>query len=463
MRTNRGYRLHVVLALVLVGGGVAVGATSAAPQSSSCTHAEDFGAVPNDGVDDRDQLQAAINAAQAGPGCLEIGPGTFHATRKQTDGTASIPSLRISGTLALRGSGEGVTVLAMLGPGTCSGCEGFPNPTDWRLLDVTGTTDVSVSDLTLDGSQRTQTNEQTHLLQVNGPTQRVLIERVTFNLPVIGPNAGGDCIRLLGTHLNWVRNTTIRDTRGVDCDRSFIGIQRGLDGLVIERSESVKVGDQAIDFEPTGGPSFECQPIVKNVLMRDLTLRRATDKGLTVAVHGDGCAVAQNVTLTDSIVADGPVSILDAHDVTLSRLHLRSLPGDAAPTVLARKRIENLRVLDSVVERVVGSAPSHVVKISAQSGANPTDVLLSGVRIVQATPAPLVRTEGLARLVIVGAELAYTGAALDNRAVVVTGSSQAPAEAPVLVDTTVQGALAGVITTAGQVNGQPVLVRVTGP
>lgn len=452
----------LAVAFLVVAGGV-TGTAAAAPAATACVQAEDFGAVPNDGQDDRDQLQAAINAAQAGPGCLELGPGRFHATRRQTPGAASIPSLRITDTLVFRGAGQGVTVLAMLGPGTCSGCQGFPNPADWRLLDIAGATGVTVTGLTLDGAERTNTGEQTHLLQVNGPAEHTLIEHVTFNLPIIGPNAGGDCVRLLGTVTEWVRDTTIRDTLGVECDRSFVGIQRGVDGLVIERSESVRVDDQAIDFEPTGGSSFNCQPIVKNVLMRALTLRRATTQGLTVAIHGDGCAVAKNVTLTDSVVEDGTVSILDAHDVTLSRLNLRNLSGHPAPTVLARKRIVNLRILDSVIERRADAGQGQAIKVGAQSGAYPTDVLLSGVRVEQATPGALVLTEGLARLVVVGTQLVYTGPPVANHAVHVCGDATQPAESPVFVDTTVQGALAGVARMCGQFNGQPVLVRVTGP
>jgi hypothetical protein len=450
--------------LVVAGCVVAVGVSAAAPVAQGCTRAEDFGAGPNDGQDDRDQLQAAINAAQAGPHCLELGAGTFHATRRQTPGANSIASLRITAPLAFRGAGAGATVLAMLGPGTCSGCQGFPNPTDWRLLDVTGTTDVSVSDLTFDGSQRVNTIEQTHLLQVNGPTRHVVIERARFALPAHGPNSGGDCVRLLGTHTEWVRDTTIRDTVGVDCDRSFVGIQRGLDGVVIERSESVVVGDQAVDFEPTGGPSFECQPIVKNVLMRSLTLRRGTaaQGPTTVTITGDGCAVAKNVTLTESVVEDGAVLLFDTQDVTLSRLNLRTRPGFAAPAVLSRNRLQNLRILDSVIERVADSGPGNAIRIAGQPGAVPVDALLSGVKVVQATTDAPVQTQ-LSRLVIAGAQLVYTGPAQNEHAVVVTGNAEQPAEAPVLVDTTVSGQLAGAARVGGVFRGQPVLVRVTGP
>jgi hypothetical protein len=451
------YRKILLVPLLVFAGFVVMGTgvTAAAPASASCTHAEDFGAVPDDGQDDRVQLQAAIDAAQASTGCLELGPGTFHATRKPTAGVASIPSLRISDSLVFRGAGQGVTTLAMLGPSV--------NTADWWLLNVAGATDVTVTGLTLDGSQRTNTGEQTHLLQLIGPTQHVVVDHVSFNLPVIGPSTGGDCIRLLGTATDWVRDTTIRDTLGVDCDRSFVGLQRGVDGLVIERSESVKVGDQAIDFEPTGGEAFNCQPVIKNVFMRALTLRRAATQGLAVTIHGAGCAVAQNVTLTDSIVEDGTVSILDAADVTLSRLHLRSLPGDSEAAVVARKRVVNLRILDSVIERPIEAGTGASIRVGNQSGAYPQDVLVSGVRVEQATPGPLVATGGLKRLVIVNTQLVYTGPPVNNFAVLVCGDATQPAEQPVLIDTTIQGALAGAVQMCGQFTGPPVLVRVTGP
>jgi hypothetical protein len=456
--------LMVLAVLLSLPGMSPTAAGAAATAAAPCLRAEDFGAVANDAGDDRDALQAAIDAAQAGPRCLDLGAGTFRATRRQTPGAASIASLRITGGLALRGAGRGATVLAMAGPGTCSGCQSFPNPTDWRLVDVTGATGVSIADLTFDGSARTATNEQTHLLQLNGPTEHVVVERADFRLPVIGPNAGGDCIRLIGSATAWVRDTTIRDVTGLDCDRSFVGLQRGLDGVVIERSTSVRVGDQAIDFEPTGGSAFACQPIIRNVLMRQLVLRRATDRGVTVSIAGDGCAVTRGVLLTDSVVDDGGVFLADTQDVTLSGLTLRGLPTNAVPTVRASKRLVNFRILDSVIERAAaGPDPSLALSINGQNGANPTDALLSGVTVRQAAPGPLVRTEELARLVIVGSRFDYTGPPTTAAAVHVSGRGLQAVEPPVLVDTTVTGPLAAAARVAGQVNGTPVLVRVTGP
>jgi hypothetical protein len=460
----RALALVALATLAALGTGLAPARAAAEPLPGACLRAEDFGAHPNDDGDDRDQLQAAIDAAQAGPRCLVLGPGEFHATRRQTAGTRSIASLRITGPLSLRGAGQGVTSLGMFGPGTCTGCQGFPNPTDWNLLEVTaGATGVSINDLTLEGTQRTSGNEQTHLLQLTGPTQGVRVERVSFDLPVIGPSAGGDCIRLLGSHTAWVRDTTIRDVTGLDCDRSFVGFQRGVDGVLLERSRSIRVGDQAVDFEPTGGPVFECQPIVRNVTMRDLVLRRtATGQGdRTVTIHGDGCAVADNVTLADSIIEDGSVSVLDAHHLTLSGLHLRN--RTVTPTLLARKRIVGLQVRDSTIERVAGTGPGSAIVVTGQNGAFPTDVVVSGTHVIQATDGPLVRTEDARQLLVQEARLTYTGPPSDQFTVVVRSNGVTPVDAPVLIDTVIEGDLAGAARVAGPVNGQPVLIRVTGP
>lgn len=443
--------------MVLVVGGAmsvaVVGESGAAPPHLGCTKAATFGAVPDDGLDDRAALQAAIDAAQSGPHCLDLAAGTFHVTRRPDPGAVNIPSLRVTGTVALRGAGEhpGGTVLAMLGSGILPG---GTTPADWRLLDIAaGATGVLVSGLAFDGSQRVNTGEQTHLVQLTGPTTGVVIEHVRFRLPPLGGSTGGDCVRLLGTPVDWVRDTTIRDTVGEDCDRSFVGVQRGVDGLVVERSETVKVGDQAIDFEPTGGEAFNCTPIVKNVLMRNLVLRRDATRGTTVAIGGNGCAVADTVTLTDSIIEDGPVFIVDAHNVTLQRLRLRSPDGTAAPALHAIKRIVNLRVLDSTIER-------NGIQINGQNGADPTDVLLSGVRMTQDSPV-LVRTERLARLTVVGSEFTYTGTHTTDPAIVVRGFDDAPAEAAVVVDSRFVGPLGDPVRMNGVVRGQAVLVRVT--
>jgi hypothetical protein len=460
----RSGRLCVALVLVVAGGGVGVGAVSAAP-APSCVRAADHGALPDDGVDDRAQLQNAIDAAQDGPGCLELAAGRFHATRRP-GGTDAIGSLRITEALSVRGAGAGVTVLAMLGSGTCPGCAG---PQDWILLEIAGgATGVSVSGLSLDGSERTRTGEQTHLLQLTGPTRDVLVEHVAFTLPTMGRATGGDCVRLLGAlgaNPALVRDTTIREVRGLDCDRSFVSLQRGVDGLLVERSESVRVGDQAIDFEPTGGAN--CETLVRDVLMRQLTLRTGKTEGATVTIAGERCRIVDDVTLTDSVVEDGGVFVLNAHNVTLSRLHLRSVPAvrpdEPTPApLLARERIVNLRVLDSVIERVAASGPGAVVRISGQDEFRPTDMLLSGVRVVSATREPMIQATNLARLVIVDAELVHQGPAVDNAAVHVSAVPATPAESPRLTDTTVCGPLTEVITTRGQV-GEPVLVRVTGP
>jgi hypothetical protein len=147
---------------------------------------------------------------------------------------------------------------------------------------------------------------------------------------------------------------------------------------------------------------------------------------------------------------------------SVSRAPVDYLSGDTRAPGLARERIVNLRILDSVIERVAGSGPGAAIRISGQDAFRPTDALLSGVRVVSASPEPLIQTTNLARLAIADAELVYQGPPVATAAVHVAAEAATPAESPRLTDTTVCGPLAAVITTRGSV-GAPVLVRVTGP
>jgi hypothetical protein len=110
----------------------------------------------------------------------------------------------------------------------------------------------------------------------------------------------------------------------------------------------VRVGDQVIDVEPTGG--IGCASSPRNVFMRGLTLRRGTPTTRPCR----GC--------------------------------VRSVAGSPLPPLEAGERIANLRVLDSVIERVAGSGPGSAILLRGPEAARPADVLLSGVRVIRRRP-----------------------------------------------------------------------------
>lgn len=433
--------------LLLVACQPAPQATGAVALVDACVRPEDHGSVSDDGQDDRAPLQQALDVAIAGPGCLELGHGVYHATRRPDPGAAAIPSLTIRGPLRLQGQGS---TLAMLGSGIRPGESA---PADWTLLQVQAS-DVTITGVAFDGVARASTGEQTHLVQLRGPAERVTIERSSFDLPG-ERGSGGDCIRLFGEVDRRVRGVVLRDLRAPTCVRSAVGIQRGVHDVLVDRLETAQVHGQAIDGEPTGGPAFGCQPIVSGITIRDSILRRGADRGITVAIAGDGCAVADDVVITDSAIEDGGLDLVDVGQVTLSGLRIESArsPEDAAPALYAHRRVGSLIVRDTRIVRLAGSKLQPVVQVSAggQPDQRPVAAIFHRVVIEQPDPRAAIRVEGVRSLLVRDSQLVYRGAQLADWAVSGT------VESMTLADVTLAGPWRGVASPSA---GQPVLVRV---
>jgi hypothetical protein len=363
-----------------------------------------FGAVSNDNLDDRLAFQAAVDAAIAAQGEVCVGPGNWDLETDRTAGVNFIGSIRVAGAngLVIRGTGP-ATRLRMLGSG---------DNADWRLIDIReGSANVRIADLWLDGSRRSQTEEQTHLLHLNGPVTGVTVERVWFDLPRIAGEGGGDCIRLLGGAGAEVNNVILRQLTGVRCDRSFVGVQRGVRRVLLQDSTSVEVGDQSIDFEPTGGLGVSDIWIIGNKLARGPDAQGA----YTVAIGGDGAAVAQRVLLASTLVADGGVHVIDTQDVTLSDVVVTGRPGFLSLHI--RKRAQRINIVRSTFIRPAGAPDGPAVSIHHQSDQAPTSVTIDNSVIVQNAESTTVNIESLQAFTLTDSLLSYRGPATATTAV----------------------------------------------
>ncbi len=187
-------------------------------------------ALPNDRMDDRPAIQEALT----NNGCVRLGPGRY--TLARPSGRLPVLGL-ISRGASLRGSGP-ATVLEFTGS----------SAGDWRGIQITGD-DAVLADLSLDASQLSIADEQSHVVEVLG-AERALLTGLHLRHPA-RPVPNGDCIRLLGEETNKV-SALITNNYFLDCDRSGIGIQRGVYGLRISGNTFYKSGDQDIDMEMTG-------------------------------------------------------------------------------------------------------------------------------------------------------------------------------------------------------------------
>lgn len=233
---------------------IAVAACGQRRTTGSCVDPAAYGAIPDDGVSDRDAFQRALELAEDSTLC--IGPGRWTMTRAKI-GTYN----RFA---ALSTHGHGVTIA---GAGTATVLElvGDQGAGAVSVISVdAGASGIVIRDLTIDTTGATNTDEQTHAIATSGncsaalgtcrPITGLTITRIAFVHPrASGGTRKGDCIRLLGNTVGTaVSGVVITDITAAVCARAFVELQRGLTQVAITNNHTQYCGDQCIDSEPTG-------------------------------------------------------------------------------------------------------------------------------------------------------------------------------------------------------------------
>lgn len=341
---------------------------------ASCLDPVAYGAVPDDHRDDAAAFQRAVDQAIAASAEVCIGPGVWNLERV----AGQIGSVRVTGgPVTLRGAGSS-TVLRMSGPG---------HRGDWRALRFQDAHEVVIRDLTIDALEATDTEEQTHLIELAPGTHDVVIANVTLG-PMrradqrIGQGAGGDCLRMLGEIGREVAKVTIVDSRFVDCDRSGIAFQRALHDITLVRNTITGSGDTAIDFEPTGAGAIE------DVTMVDLVIDhpRLAQSVFAIALAGIGQDLASRVLIDRAEIQGGGVSMLNVADVEIADSVITSHPqaGEQA-TISVIRRGTNIRLARNTIARAASAGPGFVIRASHNNGAVPHGLTIEGNTIEQAT------------------------------------------------------------------------------
>ncbi|HKE19413.1 MAG TPA: hypothetical protein VKB80_31265 [Kofleriaceae bacterium] len=344
-----------------------------------------FGALPDDGADDRAGLQAAVQAAcDAGGGIVRLQAGLYELSANPQPGASKLESLAIRCS-NVRLTGEGIsTVLQATGDGGAG---------DWNLVQIrTSPTDpqpvrnIEIDNLLLSGSGAWNTDEQTHLLEIGvGPVESVSLHHLWFYHPVrqkqdlSGNERGGDCIRIMGGPDKAVRFTQITDSQFLDCDRSSIGFQREVYDTIIDSNVFLTVGDQHIDQEPTGEGALGRMVVSNNLFM-------------------GGTQGAHSVTLTGNSIAEPSSEIIFSHNVLFGRglallnvqravvsdnvIVARIATGEGV--IQARKANVDVILRGNHIERAAGSEPGPVVSVVPHNTGFPSRWKIEGNQLVSA-------------------------------------------------------------------------------
>ncbi|MBA3818754.1 MAG: right-handed parallel beta-helix repeat-containing protein [Deltaproteobacteria bacterium] len=376
-----------LLLLGLLGTASVLGACCRSSKQVAVARAEclsplSYGAVVNDGRDDRAAIQSAIDAASTAGIDVCLPRGDLHVGRRE----GAISSLQLAGTkTSIRGEGDRSRLVMLDQPSD-------NDDRDWWVLEVTGTKHV-VADFSMEGTARGVTNEQTHLIQVLGPAREITLERLTLALPVQTISKGGDCIRMLGEPDARVEGVTISDVRGESCARSFIAFQRFVSKVLIDRVRSVEIGGGAIDMEPTGDGAIHDVTIRRSDFRRGSVARG----GWTIALAGSQTVHSEQLVLEDCVIEAG-IWVYRVKGATIQYNKLHGGPQDRG-MIKVVKDSEHVLIENNLIERD-GDA-GNGVEISSHNGKWPRDIVIRNNEIVLRTDGAPIHGEPVEGIEIV--------------------------------------------------------------
>ena len=396
-RTKRWGLLVAAIAVLSAGTAVAVHAAAvpkAGSGSGGCFDPAAFGAVPDDGVDDRVAIQAAIDAATtAGGGTVCVGSGRWRVSRAPVGSYDRFAALSTHGAhVTFSGTGPG-TVLELVGDQQAGAVAVIS-------LDP-GASDVSVQRLTIDTSAATNTDEQTHAIAIgsgvctvaNGtcslPVTDVTVRDVVFKHPSTPGVRKGDCIRLLGgTPATAVKRVTIAGGSFISCARSGIGVQRNVFSLaVLGNHFGEQIGDTAFDGEATGGDWDDGLRLEGNSF---------ADSTVTFSAS---LTSYRNATITGNTFSGKGLSLYRTQDVVVANNTFDVTALSGAGVIDSQNVATGDKIAGNIIRRHGVSGPA--IRVTPHSGGIPAQVTITGNTIAAESQA-MIETADKAGLFIQG-------------------------------------------------------------
>jgi hypothetical protein len=403
-------RRTIVLSVLATALTVAASGVLAAtgPNAAGCFNPADFGASPVPNVDSRPGAQAAIDAAvAAGGGRVCFGAGRWRLSRA--------PAGSYNRFAALSTHGAHVEI-AGAGPGTVLEVAGDQGAGDlWVVALDPGAQDITIRDLTIDTSLTTNTDEQTHAIEVGsglgtGLVQDVRLDHVRFvHPPASDGSRKGDCLRLVGnTPESAVRRVTVIGSTFTSCARSGIAIQRNVFDLVVQGNQFTEAGDQDIDSEPTGSGLNGSVAVIGNVFHDNPAVGQGA---FSVTLGGIGQPMAR-VTLADNV--------FDGRGVGFYRVADATVTGNTFDATMTEGRgvinIENVAARmvvqgNTVRRRGVAGAPIRVIH---HSGGAASRLVIANNVLTNDTAGGGIDMESVQDVSVTGNDLAWTVPAPQN-------------------------------------------------
>ena len=411
---------------------------------TTCSSPRDFGAIPDDGIDDRTALQAVFTACAGATVSLEA--GQYEVV---TPSPRSVAMLTLPAGTTLQGLGTQSVI-------RFSGDNGAQ---DWRGIQLGSNTLIQRVKLISDFTPGT-TNEQTHIMRGDGPLTDVTFTDVTINHPS-HTSKSGDCIQFVGyppidgSPDKRIFNANVNHVTFERCDRSGIGVHSGLHGTLtgghftsrFNDNTFINISDQDIDFEGSG--DIDGVEVDHNTFLVP-TVNLESHTAISVVA-------ATNIHVHDNQMDRGLDLYGCSHCEIDHNVVTLSIPA-VEPVANLRKTSTDVVFHDETYTRNASAGPGSVLEITQHTSA-PDHVTVADSQLTQHTDGLPLYAAGIVGLQVLRTTINYDGAnaiaqRIDGLAVYGSSGTAGIRTTDIhVVDTVVNGPLRAVMQISGSYSG----------
>ena len=329
------------------------------------------------GATNRTGLQAAVTAAAAYDELYFATGGTYNFDKPV--GSIGVDfSGKADITLTLNG-----VVIRMDGDAGGSGAT-------WRGVMLANCSGIRVVGGTFSQATVSNFGEQCHMIQVGDGTATV--RDVEFDNVRFENGAGGDGIRIIGDgSTNTVEDVSITSCTFLECDRSAISIQRGVQNIVIANNTFRGTGDQSIDFEPTSAGPIGYFAITGNVI------NNTAGTGIQVSLSGysdsskNTASVFSGNVINNGVVYSGNLIRCQFSNNTITS-GSRCTTSEASMHFL--RRVSGVTVIGNTIHRLAASTAGACIKFTQNNGEDPHNFSIQSNICTQETLAKIIELDG---------------------------------------------------------------------
>lgn len=366
--------------------------TAIASEGVPCLPPASYGAIPDDGLDDRAGLQATLDAC-AGQ-TVNLLAGRYDVF------TPPLPRPAPYAMLVMRPWTEIVGV----GDASVVAFSGDPQKEDWRGVELATGAHLHRFRPVVEICAGC-TNEQTHVLRGQGPISDITIDHMSFYHPVVVGSSRGDCIQIVGyAPAKLVERVTIDHNRFDACARAAYTWHSGARQLKITYNTMLDVSDQSLDGEgqdESGAPLISDSEIAYNVIQTGPSAAGGGNLGVQI-VRAENLHVHDNQLLGRGMDVAGCV-----HCEFNSNVVTQDVYGEDA-AVMVRKGCDDVWLHDEKYTRSATAGARAVLAVQQRISA-PKNVRITDSQIIQHTASIGIYSQGVVGFLIANTVITYDG------------------------------------------------------